>query len=84
MRVGAGLAVEHSGSVAGRVVWPYPASGIELVEIQYDASKGMLTGTKLTGNQYVRAGRVSGGCAAAQSACPTRRFQATEEGMSLT
>ena len=37
----------------------YPASGIELVELRYDASKGMLTGTKLTGNQYVRAGRVS-------------------------
>jgi len=47
--------------VALQGVWfgVYPASGIELVELRYDASKGMLTGTKLTGNQYVRAGRVS-------------------------
>jgi len=47
--------------VALQGVWfgVYPASGIELVELRYDASKGMLTGIKLTGNQYVRAGRVS-------------------------
>ena len=47
--------------VALQGVWfgVYPASGIELVELRYDASKGMLTGTKLTGNQFVRAGRVS-------------------------
>lgn len=37
----------------------YPASGIELVELRLDASNGMLSGTKLTGNQFVRAGRVS-------------------------
>jgi len=37
----------------------YPASGIELVELRYDAGSGMLSGTKLTGNQFVRAGRVS-------------------------
>ena len=37
----------------------YPASGIELVELRYDTAKGMLTGIKLTGNQYVRAGRAS-------------------------
>mmetsp|Transcript_33256 Transcript_33256/g.87491 ORF Transcript_33256/g.87491 Transcript_33256/m.87491 type:complete len:300 (-) Transcript_33256:110-1009(-) len=37
----------------------YPASGIELMELSYDATTSTLSGTKLTGNQYVRAGRVS-------------------------
>jgi hypothetical protein len=37
----------------------YPASGVELLELRYNTSTSMLTGTKLTGNQFVRAGRVS-------------------------
>ncbi len=37
----------------------YPASGVELLELRYNASTSMLSGTKLTGNQFVRAGRVS-------------------------
>ena len=37
----------------------YPASGVELVEVTWDAGRGLLLGTKLTGNQFVRAGRVS-------------------------
>ena len=37
----------------------YPASGVELLELSYDASTSTLTGTKLTGNQFVRAGRLS-------------------------
>jgi len=37
----------------------YPASGVELLELQYNASTSTLSGTKLTGNQFVRAGRVS-------------------------
>ena len=37
----------------------YPASAVDLVEVAYDASSGVLSGTKLTGNQFVRAGRVS-------------------------
>ena len=37
----------------------YPASGVELLEMVYNASTGVLSATKLTGNQYVRAGRVS-------------------------
>ena len=47
--------------VALQGVWfgIYPASGIELIELRYDSSNSMLTGRKLTGNQYVRAGRAS-------------------------
>lgn len=37
----------------------YPSSGVELMELEYDAVAKSLRGTKLTGNQYVRAGRVS-------------------------
>lgn len=43
----------------------YPASGLELVDVQYGAASGAtaakatLRGTKMTGNQYVRAGRLS-------------------------
>ena len=37
----------------------YPASGVDLIDVEYDASTSTLTGTKLTGNHYVRAGRVS-------------------------
>ncbi|EOD09128.1 hypothetical protein EMIHUDRAFT_437185 [Emiliania huxleyi CCMP1516] len=46
----------------------YPASGIDLVEARLDAAAGTLSATKLTGNEFVRAGRVSwevgpgGGC----------------------
>lgn len=37
----------------------YPASGIELLELRYNTSLSTLQGTKLTGNQFVRAGRIS-------------------------
>ena len=37
----------------------YHAAGIELIEATYDASTRTLTGTKLTGGDYVRAGRVT-------------------------
>lgn len=37
----------------------YPASGVALMEVSYEASTSTLRGTKLTGNQFVRAGRVS-------------------------
>jgi len=37
----------------------YPASGIELVEVKYHSSKSTLVATKLTGNDFVGAGRVT-------------------------
>jgi hypothetical protein len=37
----------------------YPASGVELLELRYDPATSTLSATKLTGNTYVRAGRVS-------------------------
>jgi len=37
----------------------YPASGVDLIDVTYDAATHTLRGTKLTGNQFVRAGRVS-------------------------
>ena len=37
----------------------YPAGGVELLELRYDPRSSTLSGTKLTGNQFVRAGRVS-------------------------
>lgn len=46
-------------ALQGRWYGIYPASGIELIEASYDASANVLTGTKLTGNDFVRAGRAS-------------------------
>lgn len=37
----------------------YPASGIELLELKYDPTTETLSATKLTGNQFIRAGRLS-------------------------
>jgi len=58
-----GVSYTHSEhtlvALQGRWYGLYPASGIELVEAVYDASSGVLSGTKLTGNDFVRAGRVS-------------------------
>ena len=45
--------------VQGRWYGLYPASGIELIETEFDAASGTLTATKLTGNDFVRAGRVT-------------------------
>jgi hypothetical protein len=37
----------------------YPASGVELLELKYEPQKETLVATKLTGNQFVQAGRVT-------------------------
>lgn len=37
----------------------YQSNGIELVEAVYEAEKGVLRGTKLAGNHFVRAGRIT-------------------------
>ena len=37
----------------------YHASGIDLIDSRYDAGRRMLVGSKLTGNDFVRAGRTS-------------------------
>jgi hypothetical protein len=51
---------EHTlSSLQGRWYGLYPASGIELIETKYDARTGELSATKLTGNSFVRAGRVT-------------------------
>ena len=46
-------------SMAGTWYGLYPASGVELLELAFDAASATLSGVKLTGNQFVRAGRVS-------------------------
>jgi len=46
-------------ALAGRWYGIYPASGIELIEATFESSSTVLTGTKLTGNDFVRAGRAS-------------------------
>jgi len=50
-----------SSRVALQGIWYglYPASGVDLIEVVYDNSANTLRATKLTGNQFVRAGRVS-------------------------
>ena len=37
----------------------YPANGVELLELNYDQPRATLAATKLTGNAFVSAGRVS-------------------------
>ncbi len=37
----------------------YPSSGVDLIELEYDPTSATLSATKLTGNQFVRAGRVT-------------------------
>ena len=54
---------QHGGLGAMQGVWyaSYPASGLELIDARLDHATGeaTLSGTKLTGNQFVGAGRVS-------------------------
>jgi len=45
--------------LAGRWYGFYPASGLDLLELSYDAESTTLSATKLTGNNHVRAGRVT-------------------------
>merc|ERR1712070_855535 len=59
---------EHTLSpMQGRWYGLYQMSGIELIETEFDASSGLLTATKLTGNDHVRAGRVT--WTASQASC---------------
>lgn len=57
------LQPRHGGvslaAMAGIWYGLYPASGIDLLEVTYDPTSLTLSGKKLTGNQFVQAGRVS-------------------------
>jgi hypothetical protein len=46
-------------AMAGTWYGLYPASGVDLLELTYDPSSSTLSGTKLTGNSFVGAGRMS-------------------------
>ena len=46
-------------AMAGRWYGAYPASGLELLEMEYDASTSTLRARKLTGNNFVPAGQIS-------------------------
>ena len=46
-------------AMAGRWYGVYPAGGLELLEMEYDASASTLRSKKLTGNSFVPAGQVS-------------------------
>lgn len=57
------LQPRHGGvslaAMAGIWYGLYPASGVDLLELTYDPATSTLSGTKLTGNHFVQAGRVS-------------------------
>ena len=46
-------------AMAGRWYGMYPANGIELLEVRYDATSQTLSGVKLSGNAFVPAGQTS-------------------------
>jgi hypothetical protein len=60
---------QHIALPAMQGIWYglYPANGVELLELTWDAPSETLSATKLTGNSFVRAGRVS--WAATPSGC---------------